>query len=555
MIAWAIYLFYSLFPVGYTTFDGVLYTHIAKNILLDGQLGWQATFTNPFYSVLIAAVYPFCGDLLLSSIIVSKLMSCFLALSVYLLVRDLFGERSALISSILVVSHPHIIFLSKFPEPEITYMAILYFSFWCCWRAYKRRSFSWAVAGSAFAAMSYLTRSEGLFVFFLVITSLCLLTLWNRKVNKQEQDKTNSYNHKNTQKHILIIAVTALSFLILATPYMLFLKHNYGRYLWSPKSTNIAMTLKLDIMGKSPARNEIFPLLDYLSLFSTSFYNGSPELWGITDDGKLTYQNPKKIDNAMGYIKAEPLKFAAKYFSNLSKQLPGRMSNSSGQETYPQPYPWYYFGPALLFILYSLYTKRAFSKTLFLSSPLGILLLIPAFTGGWWKYLTPYTPIFIIFAVRFFELVSDYLDKKRIVALFASLVVIYSLWSVSARATVPESHRAKMKLMLIQERERAGLWAQKQYKNNPVYMLQWNKLAYYLGGRWIPMPLARYDQIIAFAKKNKVEYLVFEARGEKEKWAISRFLNNQDLIPAGIYQGEKLTNYYTLFYKLRRNEP
>jgi hypothetical protein len=81
------------------------------------------------------------------------------------------------------------------------------------------------------------------------------------------------------------------------------------------------------------------------------------------------------------------------------------------------------------------------------------------------------------------------------------------------------------------------------------YMLQWNKMIYYLDGLWTPMPITGYRRMLEFARHNKVDYIVLEYSGGAFADSMRRgAIPPPGLSLAGIYRSEDF-EYCAAFYE------
>ena len=84
-------------------------------------------------------------------------------------------------------------------------------------------------------------------------------------------------------------------------------------------------------------------------------------------------------------------------------------------------------------------------------------------------------------------------------------------------------------------------------------MIKWSKLAYYLNGQWTAKPVSNYAEMIWYARKHKVDYIVYEV----SKKLINEFVRSMGRMPdlevAGIYKSPE-SDYGVVFFKLLSNK-
>lgn len=524
LLVWFIYLFYPFhYTEGGITADGVTYAHIAKNIILDGGLGWQATWTSPFFSVLIAAVYPLFKSFIISCYMVNTLMLWLLPVSVYMLASAMFSKKIGLLAAILASLHPHFFGGHMDTEPEITYTTLLVFSVAFSWFAYSKKSIMYCILSGLFFSLAYMTRSEGLLIFVFVLSAISFLHIKDR----------------NGIRSLVCIAVMIVVFILASFPYLLFLKGTYGKWVLSPKSSYVQIWMKWRIYHDNDLGEQ-----------------GNPELWGLNKNGKLLWQEPKGVGDLISYLASDPKKSISVYLHNFSMQIPGRIPNSSGTARFPTILPVYFAIPALLIFLLP-EARRRFGKSLMiLSSPFAILLVFPVFTEGWVKYLMPYLPFLAVLALAGLMALTEKVVRAEslrtvLIWIFVLVVISYDIWIVK----IPPSNvssTSKYRISMMEEQKKAGEWAQKRFEGTPNYMIQWSKLAYYLNGRWTAMPVTDLNRMVWYARKNRVDYLVIETSGRGESEEVIREMGHtHDLEVADVYESST-TSYGVVYLSLKR---
>lgn len=483
----------KLYRVPGVSMDGVTYLQIARNILHGRGLGWEALWASPLHSILMAGVSYLAGirDLLACAAFVSSAMLFLLVIAVYYLALEAFDRRTALVAALLAAIFPHLLFIAFSPEGEITYTALLTLALLLFLRAVKRASLPLAVpAGIAFA-LAYLARSEGFLIMGLVLTASVAVQgrrCWRSPV-------------------LRLCAVVAVAFMLTASPYLLFLKQHYGAWVVSPKATYVLIWMKSRIYHDND-KGEIF----------------NDELWGVNREGKLRWQEPSGIGDLVRYLASHPRKSLDVYLNNLAMEIPGRIPNNSGMERYPQLIPVYLALAALLAAVAG-WGSQAREKRAVLLAPLLILLILPVFTNGWWKYMVPYLPIVLVLGVRGFWIAADW-GAARIAAArpapvaYGLMVVTVALLTLRFGLAMrpapapPPSSELSMRRSLGEEAKLAGEWGARRFGPGRNYMVPWSKIIYYLDGFWTAFPVAGYPEVLAFARRHGVDYVVMELPGE-----------------------------------------
>jgi 4-amino-4-deoxy-L-arabinose transferase-like glycosyltransferase len=499
-LALSVYVIFSSFSRPGITADGQTYLQIARNLHFGIGLGWQALWVPPLHSILVALVgwLPGVPDLLMASAIVGAVMGIVLTFAVWLLAEELFGRSVALGASVIAALFPHFLWISKAPEAECTYTALLVFSLWLfCVAMRKQLRGMFILSGIAFS-LTYMARSEGFLVMLFVIAA-ALFAEWRRLM----------------QRNMLrLTTILLLAFFLTSLPYLLFLRKHYDGWVISPKSTYVLIWMKSRIYHD----NDLGEV-------------GNEELWGLTDSGKLKWQVPSGIGDVVSYLMSHPAKSTRVYLDNLLMEVPGRIPNNSGMEQYPQVFP-VILALAAVFASFRKWGEQSYRDKAVLISPLLILLVLPVFTEGWWKYLVPYAPLLIILGCAGITFATELLFKwfphvtGRIISIAVMLILaayfhlkvfpLHLLTSPdkSGTAALQPSAEIKARRSYAVDAENAGRWIAQTLGPGHNYMVQlWSKMVYPLNGLWTAMPVAEYSQLHAFAVQQGAEFLLVELDG------------------------------------------
>lgn len=508
--------------------DGHVYLQVARNILHARELGWQALWIPPLHSILIAMAgsLPFVPNLLVATGIVTPIMEVLLAVAVYFLAVQIFNRPIAVAAAIVTSSFPMLIGFGRTTEPEITFTAILITSLALLMAAVKRESFPLACLSGVFFALTYLARSEGFLLMVMTLAVLCA---------------TEGFRLRLLPLHRLC-AVVLITFFIVASPYLLFLKNHYGAFVISPKSSYVLSWMKSRVYHDND-KGEI----------------GNEEIWGLAPDGKLGWQHPSGAGDLVRYLMSHPAKSLRVYLHNFSLQIPGRIPNPSGGMHYPQTFPVYLVILSVV-AAFARWGDHSFRAKAVIFAPLLILLILPIFTEGWCKYLAPYSPLIFIAACaglfRTVEWLSAHLKNRFIrysttisMILIITLAVYYQ--SLFAEKPAPQSVVNQERGNAVDEAREAALMARRIFGPNRNYMVTWNKMIYYLDGFWTADPITdHYNTSLAYARQNGVEFIVKEYFNEHPSdEAIAQ--TPQGIRVGAVYRSPRF-NYTAVFFEVVR---
>ncbi len=199
--------------------DGVWYVTLGWN-LINGNFHWGLnTYWPPLYPLLIGIASLFFDDVEFGGRVVSLLAGSLVVLPAYVLIRDWYGRRVATLGALLVVLHPVLIYYSTLLLTEATYTLFYTCGILAGWRALTRgRKRTYALAGLAFGAC-YLLKPEA--------TGYILLLLGLTLAAKFKGQRL---------RGVLLNALSLLAgYLLLASPYLIYLRRATGRWTISNK--------------------------------------------------------------------------------------------------------------------------------------------------------------------------------------------------------------------------------------------------------------------------------------------------------------------------------
>ncbi|HEY6006936.1 MAG TPA: hypothetical protein VIU40_01330, partial [Geobacteraceae bacterium] len=334
-----------------------------------------------------------------------------------------------------------------------------------------------------------------------------------------------------------------ICFVLVASPYLFFLRQNYGSWVVSPKAAYVMIWMKSRIYHDND-KGEI----------------GNEELWGLSPAGKLRWQEPRGVGDLARYLASHPAKSLRVYLANLSEELPGRIPNNSGMEGYPQVFPLYLVLAALLAAFLSWGEASGMKKRVALA-PFAILLVLPVFTGGWWKYLVPYLPLLLVPAARglwclpgaiafFFPSWERGWRPVLLMGLVVALLGVRLQWTALAATAAPAANQEVAgRRSLAEEARKAGEWAVARFGRGHNYMLPWSRLVYWLDGYWTALPVAPLGEVVAYGRAHRAEFVVRELVDEPASDADLDALRPAGLELVAVYRSPSHP-YAVAFYRL-----
>jgi 4-amino-4-deoxy-L-arabinose transferase-like glycosyltransferase len=231
--------------------DGTEYARIAQSLFegqgLVGIFGGVNTAFPPFYPLLIGALSYIIGDLELAGRLISLTAGVGLIAVLYLLTKQLFDHRSAVLAGLLAALHPVLIALSVsvFSESLSTFLVML--GALCAIRTMQQLSLRRASATGVAFGTACLTRPEA--IAFAAVASAAIFCSLIR---------TRQYSPR-----VLTLAVLPLIFAtIIGAPYSYYLSHLAGRFTWEGKSSVVhvlSTRMRVNAIDYSEASHGLTP--------------------------------------------------------------------------------------------------------------------------------------------------------------------------------------------------------------------------------------------------------------------------------------------------------
>ena len=200
--------------------DGTEYIRIAQFILRGI---WSEGEIPPLYSSLIAATSTVTGNLELAGILISVIMGSLLVIPVYYLGKSLYGPGTGFIAAVMAAFQPYLYKYSGSVLTESTYTLLVTTAVLFGWMAYTRGKVISTFLFSLFVTLAYLTRPEAI-GFVLVFCA------WTFVLSPPGEQRSFS-------KRVLISGLALLFFIAFASPYLLHLRNESGKWTISKKVT------------------------------------------------------------------------------------------------------------------------------------------------------------------------------------------------------------------------------------------------------------------------------------------------------------------------------
>lgn len=450
--------------------DGSNYMKIAENLVSgNGYLDLSGK-TNIIFPPLYPLISGMLGFLInnfeLAGRLVSLLSGLGLILIMYLISKKLYDKERGLICAALVSLYPALTFISGITYTESLYLFLIALGIYLGWLSLKdnKRWSVYFILGIIFG-LAYLTRSEGL-LFFLVIIFLNLIfkNPWKIKI-----------------KNILF---SVLGLIIICMPYWIFLYSQLGVFSLGVQSTSEFLEEAYTVTQSSNIKEYE---LNYLAMdFSSDNYKG------------LNQQN------IFGYVLNNPVKFFERYFSNLYKEQTSVL---------PKLYPIIFILIAFAgLILGNWNTNRKKQELYLILCFLAPLLALPI------SYVSPRMILSSLLVLLIWtsngvkeldKWIKDKFNVNNLVLIFVLLAFLFGnliINKVNISDTPFTGENENDNLY-----KESGLWIKANY-NNTIIMTREGRISYYAGAKNVKLAYGNIQYIIKESCKANVNFIALDRK-------------------------------------------
>lgn len=213
---------------------------LGRKLASGNFYGVLDTYWAPVYPILIGIASFFTDSPVAPAVLVSILAGSLAVPLTYLLVRQSYGSREALIASVIAIFFPHMVNSVLALGSENIYFLWIIGALIIAWKALTENSIILYAATGLLIGLGYLTRPEaiGYSVYFVLV--IFVYDHW--------------YKRSMVKNSLPRAAVLFLSFALLAAPYIIYLKSETGEWMVSGKAK--INTIAAELEG-TPVENEV----------------------------------------------------------------------------------------------------------------------------------------------------------------------------------------------------------------------------------------------------------------------------------------------------------
>jgi hypothetical protein len=476
------------------SFDEANYLRLAAHAVEVGFPALLHPYWSPFYPALVWLFSSTPDTVEITARLINTLAGIALIPLLYVWARMLLGLTQARWTAFFTALYPSLVFDQTMAMPEPVYTLTAFAGLLFGWRAIQKRSWKAGLIAGLFWGCTYLSKPEGagfilVFIGFMVVTHLFA-------------------RGRNRFRHLFsVLAAHILGFLIIASFYLIYLRHTTGQWTISTKGMlNQQMEAAVNF-NDGPVKDPFFRLTSdnqYLPYDMGMHFGNFHDLKRISE-GKARI------------VRISVSRLLLKY---------GRNFNELTQKTLPQLFGLFLLIP-LIIGAFSLNVRYQHAGWLYLLSFIVFyyFLVIPLFHITP-RYLMPLFPLFFIWisegCVLLWQRVRLFHGEKRRVlsgtAFRFSLFLLLGVGVFGSRLIqLINQNRAGAELWDPPlELKKAALWLKDQTAEEPVLMTLNKAIDFYAGQYDVKLGASySYDSIdrnIAYAKNRNCHYLVFSSR-------------------------------------------
>jgi 4-amino-4-deoxy-L-arabinose transferase-like glycosyltransferase len=432
--------------------------HFASGLWREGL----ATGYHPMYPLLAAFFSKVLGDLQFSGQMVSVLFGTLTVIPIFYLARGVGNGRAGFFSSLFLAMLPYHVELSADLLSDTTYTFFFISAIWLGWEALKTEDWKMFLLAGFATGLAYLDRAEGIGV-------LLPLSLWILL-------RRNGFHKKSGCTKGFAIIIFVLSFLFVASPYILYLRSYTGTWTISRK----------------PAVNRVVLLIKEKLFFQKQEDKGAKKF-----DQFIQKLQQEGDGASSGLVKW--LKRTGSFFTFFVKTC------------HPLLFLFFIVGLTKRRVIPSWRGEGFLVLNLLLYVPILFWLASSSYISH--RYFVPFVALCLVWSGR--GLMESYLwlrekisSKRWEKVRFLESRGLLGFTLITIIAVLPFNIHSSGEGRIA--RKEAGLWIKNNSTSKPPIYTDMVLVNHYAGGQWIPLREAglSYDELVNRAEKTGADFLV-----------------------------------------------
>ena len=483
--------FFHFIASGGGSADSIVYAITGKNLFSGKGFSYQGTLQlvhPPLYPILIGFFWLLTGNLEFSGQVVSVIAGGLLVIPVYYFAKAIYGRRVGLVSAVLVVICPILVYGSTETFSESLYALFLISSIALTWKALSSRNLLWISLAGLTTGLSFLTHPLGvlfvpIFLLFLFLSPLLIPASTLKSVFK---------------KAALFLA----AFVIVCLPYWIFLHKHMGRWVLSG-NTNYVSVYWYKLRSEGMNQEEIMSKAGD-SLISSDLIASDPRLsdssggifgYYFSHPGELSERFVRNFRDA--FLEIDKIAQLLRISPFALKAILGMV------------------GLVLLLWFIKMFWEKKFTARELYLVFVFLSLSIFLFFRFEHRYFYPYVPLLLIIIAKIAAQVESWLEKKisprnRVCGSMSGFLltgVLIVIMGSSSIYLIPKKTN-----LVPHEYKIMGQWMKGNLKDIENKLVMSRKLAvpFYAGARHQLLYYGEYPGLIEYAKSRKIDYLLID---------------------------------------------
>jgi len=466
--------------------DEPFYLWLGRN-WLTGQgytfTGYHDVHHTPLLPLLSGLLYLVTGDLETASNLLYIVCGALLAVPVYLIAREMYARRVAVMASILVSVWPALTVAVLYwgTNTEPLYLLLVYSGIFCGLLALRERGLgAYALTGGCFA-LAYLTRPEAIGYLLVVLAFIALVRLAERRLF--------------TRLILVGLALILVGYLVLFLPYAYYVRQHTGQWMVSEKAGVTYVTSKSLAYGDTVTFDKL--------------------TWGLDSSGQEVYFfSPESYNvSMMQVIAQDPADFARLVYINVRRFADSLLAVRMFA---------YWLVPlvAVGWLRRPWTTDRLKAEMYLLAAISPVLGFLIFFVQD--RYIAAMLPGLIIWVANGIKELQDWLLETaeklknngmiivrwRLVVLTVPFLLLMGFLAYTVPDVVGTAHSGSWR----PEHKSVGIWLRQNTPSGGVLMSRYPAIAFYANKRWVATPNAPVSDVLRYASGKGVTYWVVDER-------------------------------------------
>ena len=213
---------------------------MARDFAANAPAKALASVFSPLYPWLVALAHRLIPDWELAGSLVSAILGTAAVATVYLMTREAFERDDLAIgAAVLVAIHPEMAAYSASVRTEAGFIFLVTASVWVLIAGLKRERIAFVAAAGIVGGFAYLYRTEAIGLMIFVVGFMPVAALWWRRWTLAWA--------------LAASAVFAITFLVVASPYLIYLRESTGHWTVGREFTAAMMYGMADVSPNTQA--------------------------------------------------------------------------------------------------------------------------------------------------------------------------------------------------------------------------------------------------------------------------------------------------------------